>query len=190
MARVSSPHTRFTVDELFKLVHADALGTSRVELLNGRIYRMAPQGGPHMVAVTRGAKALLHAASASDWVILQGTLILNRFSAPDPDLLWLPVAEGTPVGQWPDPVLLIEVSDTSYRKDSGIKLRTYASHGVPEYWIENLPAGRIEVYRSPQNPTGQLRNCRYASVEHFGRGQTIRPQARPQVEFKVDDLLP
>ena len=190
MSRVTSPHVRFTVDELFRLVDADALGTTSVELLNGRIYRLAPQGGPHMVAITRGAKALLRAAGANDWVILQGTLILNRYSAPDPDLLWLPVPEGTPVHAWPDPVLLIEVSDTTYRKDSGVNLRTYALHGVPEYWIENLPADRIEVYRGPQNPTGRLRDCHYASVEHFGRGQSIPVAGRAGVTLEVNDLLP
>lgn len=190
MARVSLPTTRFTVDELFRLVEADALGTTRVELINGRIYRMAPQGGPHMAAITRGARALLRVAAPTDWVVMQGTLILGRYFAPDPDLLWLPVPEGTPVDQWPTPLVLIEVSDTSYRKDSGIKLRTYAFHGVPEYWIENLRADRIEVYREPKNPTGRLRDCHYASVQHFGRGQFIPVAARPGVTLAVDELLP
>ena len=101
-------------------------------------------------------------AAAGDWIVSQGTLTLSRYSAPDPDLLWLPVPVGTPVHEWPDPVLLIEISDTTYRKDSGVKLRTYAFHGVPEYWIENHSADRIEVYRQPQNPTGRLHDCHYA----------------------------
>ena len=190
MSRVSLPTTRFTVDEFFRLVEADALGTTRVELINGRIYRMAPQGGPHMAAITRGNKVLSRVAGEKDWVVSQGTLTLSRYSAPDPDLLWLPVPIGTPVHQWPNPILLIEVSDTTYRKDSGIKLRTYAFHGVPEYWIENLSADRIEVYRQPQNPTGRLRDCHYASVQHFGRGQSIPVAARSGVSLAVDELLP
>ncbi len=51
MSRVSLPTTRFTVDELFRLVEADALGTSRVELINVCIYRLAPLGGGHLAAV-------------------------------------------------------------------------------------------------------------------------------------------
>jgi Uma2 family endonuclease len=190
MSHVSLPTTRFTVDELVRLVEADALGASRVELINGRIYRTAPQGGRHMLAITRGAKTLLRVAGAGDWVVMQGTLVLNRYSAPDPDLLWLPVPEGTPPHLWPDPVLVIEVSETTYRKDSGVKLRTYAYHGLPEYWIENLRADRIEVYRGPQNPTGRLRDCHYASVEHFRRGQSLTVSARPSVTLTVDELLP
>src|SRR3954470_23198300 len=137
MSRVSLPSTRFTVDEFFRLVEADALGTSRAGLINGRIYRQPAQGAAHMLAVTRCAKALLRLAGPTDWVIMQGTLTLSRYSAPDPDLLWMPVPEGTPVHEWPDPVLLIEISDTSYRKDAGVKLRTYSLHSVPEYWIVN-----------------------------------------------------
>jgi Uma2 family endonuclease len=190
MSRVSLPTTRFTVDEFFRFVEADALGTTRVELINGRIYRIPAQGAPHMAAITLGNKALSRVAGPGDWIISQGTLTLNRYSAPDPDLLWMPVPLGTPVHEWPDPLLLIEISDTTYRKDSGIKLRTYAFHGVPEYWIENLAADRIEVYRQPRNPSGRLRDCQYASVEHYGRCQMIHLLARPTVALAVDELLP
>jgi Uma2 family endonuclease len=190
MSRVSSPHVRFTVDELFRLVEADVLDGTRVELLNGRIYRRGPQAVSHMAAISGGFAALFRVARADDWVIIRGTLILGRFSAPDPDLMLVPIPPGTPAHLWPDPLLVIEVSDTTYRKDSGIKLRTYAFYGVPEYWIENLRADRIEVYRQPQNPTGRLRDCHYASVQHFGRGQSIPVAARPGVTLAVDELLP
>jgi Uma2 family endonuclease len=190
MGRVSLPTTRFTVDDLFRLVRADALGTSRVELINGRIYRMAPQGGPHMTAISNATEVFNRVKGPTDWVIFQGTLRLDRFTAPDPDVLWLPVPKNTPEHLWPDPMLVIEVSDTSYRKDSGIKLRKYTFHGLPEYWIENLPADRIEVYRQPQNPTGRLRDCHYGAVEHFTRGQSITVAARTGVTLAVDELLP
>jgi hypothetical protein len=52
MSRISLPTTRFTVDELFRLVEAVALGTARVELINGRIYRVAPRAVPHMTGVS------------------------------------------------------------------------------------------------------------------------------------------
>jgi Uma2 family endonuclease len=189
MTRVTLPHTRFTVDEFVRLVEADAFGTTRVELLNGRMYFMT-QGGRHMTAVSNATEVFNRAKRPDDWVIFQGTLRLNRFSAPDPDVIWLPVPKDTPQHLWPDPILVVEISDTTYRKDSGIKLRSYAYHGIPEYWIENLKAGRIEVYREPKNPTGRLRDCHYALVEHFGRGQKVAVGARPGVMLDVDELLP
>ena len=172
------------------MAKAGVFGNARVELINGRIYRIPAQGNPHMLAISRAAKALFREASATEWVIIQGTFGLDRFSAPDPDLLWLPVPEGAPEHEWPTPILLIEVSDRTYRKDSGIKLRKYAQLDVPEYWIFNLPADRIEVYRDPRKPTRRLADCHYAFVKHFFRGERISVLARPQVTLVVDDLLP
>ena len=190
MGRVTLPTTRFTVDELVRLVEADAFGTERVELINGRIYVMSPQAVPHMVAMSKTSEVLFRLREPSDWIVVGGTFKLDRYSAPEPDVLWLPVPPGTPEHRWPDPVLLVEISHATYRRDSGLKLRKYAYHGVPEYWIENLKADRVEVYRDPQNPTGRERDCRYASVAHYARGQLIPVQARPGVTLAVDDLLP
>src|SRR5436305_542815 len=130
MSRVSAPHIRFTVDEFFRLVEADALGTTRVELLNGRIYRMAPQATPHMASITKTTLAFGKHVPGNEWLITQGTLRLDRYNAPDPDVMWVPCPIGTSAHLWPEPVLVIEISDTSYRKDSSVKLRTYAFHGV------------------------------------------------------------
>lgn len=189
MSRVTLPHTRFTVDEFVRLVDADAFGTTRVELLNGRMYFMT-QGARHMAAVSNVTEVFNRIKAADEWVIFQGTLRLDRMSAPDPDVLWLPVPKNTPEHLWPDPILLVEISDTTYRKDAGVKLRKYAYHRVPEYWIENLGADRIEVYRDPKNPTGRQRDCLYASVQHYGRGQQIPLASRPGVVIDVDELLP
>jgi Uma2 family endonuclease len=190
MGRVTLPTTRFTVDELFRLVEADALGTTRVELLNGRIHFAGPQSVAHMAAISKGSAAMLRVERPDDWSVVMGTLVLDRYNAPDPDLMLLPVSIGTPSDRWPRPVVVIEVADKTYRKDAGIKLRTYARHGIPDYWIENLREKRIEVYRDPRNPTGKPRDCHYASVQHFTRGQTIELLQRPGVTLAVDELLP
>ena len=190
MVRVTYPSTRFTVAEYFKMARGGVFGDRRTELINGRIYRMAAQGNPHMVALSKGTETLLRLRLPNDWVIIGGTMRIDKYSAPEPDLLWLPVAIGTPAGRWPAPVLLIEISDTTYRHDSGVKLRKYAEHEVPDYWIINIPEDRIEVYRQPRNPTGLTIDCSYGSVTHFSRGQSITLLQRPNVAIAVDDLLP
>jgi Uma2 family endonuclease len=190
MSRATLPTTRFTVDEVERLCEAAVFGARRVELLNGRIYRMAPQRSPHMAAVSKTAEALLRHCPSHEWIVIQGTLRIDRFNAPDPDLMWLAVPKGSPEHVWPLPLVLIEISDTTYRHDSGVKLRRYAQAGIQDYWIANLKAGRVEVYRDPQSPTGRPRDFRYASVAYFVRGQSISLAQRPQVSVAVDDLLP
>ena len=89
----------------------------------------------------------------------------------------------------PLPFLIIEVSNKTYQRDSGIKLRKYAQAGIADYWIFNLRADRIELYREPW-PAKSLEGCRYASVTHFVRGQRVGLLKRPEMSFLVDDLLP
>jgi len=182
MTRVTSPRIRFTVAEYEKMADAGIFGDRRAELINGRIY--------HMAAVSKCNIALHRVALATDWIVIQGTLRMDVYSAPDPDFVWLPVPIGTPSQQWPSPILLIEVSHTTYKRDSGVKLRKYAEHGVREYWIVNIRADRVEVHRDPQNPSGDPADCRYGDVQHFARGQSIALLLRPQVSLAVDDLLP
>jgi Uma2 family endonuclease len=190
MTRVTSPRIKFTAREYEKMARAGVFGDRRAELINGRIYRMAPQRDPHMFAVSKTTEALLRARAATDWIIIQGTLRLDEMNEPDPDFMWFDVPMGTPEAQRPLPLLVIEISHTTYKKDSGVKLRMYAQHGVGDYWIVNTRAARIEVYRDPQNPTGDVADCRYASVQHYARGQRISLFQRPEISLAVDDLLP
>jgi len=120
----------------------------------------------------------------------QGTIRLDLYTMPDPDFLWLGCPMGTPVAEWPEPLLIVEISNTTYRLDSGIKLCKYAFHNITDYWIENLKENRIEVYREPKNPTARLKDCHFASVTHYVKGQSIELLNRPGVSVAVDDLLP
>lgn len=190
MSRVTLPTTRFTFAEFIRMVDADVFGTTRVELINGRVYRMPARRDPHMMSASKISKLLHRVSLDTDWIIIQGTLRLDAFSAPDPDFQWCDVPMGTPEHRRRLPILLIEVSDTTYRKDSGVKLRKYAEHGIKDYWIINLGADRVEVYRDPHNPTGKPADCRYASTEHFSRGQSIPLLLRPAISLAVHELLP
>jgi len=191
MFRVTDSNTRFTYAEYEKMAFAGIFSYRRVELINGRVYRCDPTDTPHMSSVTGCTDALFAIRQPDDdWVVIRGTLRLDEFSALEPDLLWLPVPIGTPSANWPSPILLIEVSETTYKRDSGVKLRKYAEHAISDYWILNLPANRIEVYRQPQNPTGKPVDCRYDSVQHFSPGQSITLLNRPGVSLAVNELLP
>src|SRR4051812_19442674 len=83
MSRVTLPHTRFTVDEFVRLVEADAFGTTRVELLNGRMY-FRTQREPHMTAMSNATEVFNRVRAPGELVIFQDTLRLDRLSAPDP----------------------------------------------------------------------------------------------------------
>jgi Uma2 family endonuclease len=117
-------------------------------------------------------------------------LAVSRHSAPDPDFHVFGFPMGTSPKPRPVPLVVIEVSDTTYALDSGVKLRAYARRGIEDYWIVNIPQDRLEVYREPGNPTGRRSGWRYASVEFFARGQDVRLLKRPGVGFRVVQMLP
>lgn len=189
---LATPRTiRFSVEEYFKMSEAGIFDGRRVELLEGRIVPMHAQGSAHWWTITRTSRILLDRFAPDQFgVAIQGTLRLGSANAPDPDLSVYAAPEGTHESLLPLPFLVIEISDTTYRKDSGVKLRMYAAAGIGDYWIVNLPAKRIEVYREPSNKTGKRRDWHYASVEQFVAGQKIRLLKYPKISVGVSELLP
>jgi Uma2 family endonuclease len=139
---------RWTVSEYFRLADAGLLDGRKVELIDRGIIEVPAQATPHRSAVTKVSHLLLNAfPPPGRWVVIHGTVRLSRHDAPDPDFTVFDAPVGTPDDQLPRPLLIIEVSDTTYAKDAGPKLRAYARAGVRDYWIVNLLARRVEVYR-------------------------------------------
>lgn len=188
----TSKRIKFTVDEYFRMSEAGVFDDRRVELIDGRIVQMHAQANPHRAAITR-INIILNRNFSNPkrfWLVVQGTLIIQPYSAPDPDFHVFDVPVGTPDDDLPRPFLVIEVSHTTYKRDSGSKLRLYASTGVEDYWILNIPERRLEVYRKPENPTGRKRDWRYASVQHFKPGGKVKLLAYPKIAIPVDEMLP
>ena len=79
-------------------------------------------------------------------------------------------------------LLVLEVSDSSLRYDRDVKLPVYASAGVAEVWIEDLPNQILHVYREP---SGRL----YKVALRFRRGDSVSPIAFRETVLSVSDLL-
>lgn len=192
MAILTSKKIRFTVDEYFRLSEAGVFDDRRVELLDGRIYRMHAQANSHRAAVAKcNILFSRHFSEPSKfWLLVQSTYMAEPYDAPEPDLHVFNSPVGTPDDKLPHPFIVIEVSNTTYRRDSGIKLRRYAARGIKDYWIVNIPEKRVEVYRDPENPTGRKRDWRYKTVRHFSINSKVKMLAYPRVELPVRDMLP
>jgi Uma2 family endonuclease len=190
MRTAVAKRVRWTVKEYFRISESGVLGDRRTELLNGELIEKPRQSTPHMASISKTARLLFQAFGDGHWVVVQGTLILSKHLAPEPDFHVLAAPVGTPDSQLPLPLLVIEISDSNYLKDSGPKLRAYARRSIPDYWIFNLPRDRIEVYRQPENPTGAPRDWRYASIDLKTRGDRVSPLLRPHLSFEVETMLP
>ena len=186
MATVNPTKHLTNLDEWRKLGEANIFPPeSRLELINGEILDMAPIGFNHSGHLNRINK--LFARLIPDDVIpsVQNPLQLGDFSEPEPDFMLLKSNADFYSSRHPiagDVLLLIEVADSSLAFDQNQKLRLYALHGIPEYWLLNLNDSCLEVYR---NPNGEV----YAEKTTLHSGDTITLSQLNEITVSMADIL-
>ena len=147
---------------------------------------------PHDFVVGRLGNALRVSLAVGFIVREEKSLRLGRRWRPEPDLAvvrgrWEDFSASAP--QAPDVALLVEVADTTYAKDRGVKWRRYAAAGIPAYWIVNLLKRQIEVFG---NPAERGMAASYRDAASYGP-EAVLPvviDGREVGRFAVRDLLP
>ncbi len=175
----------FSVDDCLAMLEAGVLREDdRIELIDGELLIMAPIGDNHDNTTDWLNELCVHAFGGLARVRVQGSIRLNNMSAPQPDIAILrrrPLSDSRPY--YPEDIfLVIEVANTSLRYDSGPKLARYAAAGIVEVWVVNLQDGTVTVY------TGLLDSA-YTSVRTYQAGESISPQAFPEVSLAVADFV-
>jgi len=163
----------------------------RIELIGGELMVAEPQSAEHYTAIQKSARAL-QAVFGPGWEVRQqGPIGLDDESEPEPDIAVVPGALEHYRHAHPSrPVLTLEISVSSLATDRERKASLYARAGLVDYWILNLIARVLEVYREPvpdaESPFGWT-YARREIVEPSGR---IAPLAAPAAPVAVADLLP
>jgi Uma2 family endonuclease len=176
----------FTVEEYYRMAEAGILSEDdRVELLEGEIVEMPPIGSRHASSVDRLTQLFAERVRHRAILRVQNPVRLGPRTEPQPDLALLRprpdfYAQAHPGPQ--DVFLIVEVGETSADFDREIKVPLYARAGVPEVWLLDLGAGHVEVYREP---TAQG----YRDVHRLQRGQRLAPEAFPDLDLAVDEIL-
>jgi Uma2 family endonuclease len=179
-------HHRFTVDDYHKMVDAGILTEDhRVELLDGEIIEITPISPRHVACVIRLGDMLTRRGGDPVLVSTQNPVILSDLSLPEPDVVVIRRPDDVS-GAWmprhTDTLLVVEVAETSLHRDRTKKLPLYAQAGIPEVWIVNLPAERIEVYRDPTESG-------YATSTIVGHDGTLSPHKVPEISLRTDEVL-
>lgn len=158
---------------------------ARVELIDGEIIDMATIGSRHWACVTRLNRLLGAAVGDRAVLSVQASFRLDDYSQPEPDLaLYAPrddfYAEALPTPA--QTLLIIEVADTSARYDRQIKLPLYARRGIGEFWIVDLDANLLRLYREPQGDD-------YLQASATPRPGVVGIVALPGVQIDLTGLL-
>jgi Uma2 family endonuclease len=163
----------------------------RLELLDGLLVVREPQGTRHAAAIRR-VVAALHAALGDAWQIdSQLPVALDDDSEPEPDV--------AVVARDPDayrhahpsqPVLIVEISESSYRIDRDHKASLYARARVRDYWIVDVVGGSVEIHREPAESSEAPYGWQYRSVTILRPPATVAPLVAPPSTIAVAALLP
>ena len=175
----------FTVTDFERMAETGILSENdRVELIEGEIIEMSPIGNRHAACVDR-FNELIVGLRLDVIVRVQSSIQLDDYWQPQPDLALLRRRDDFYSGSRPraaDVLLVIEVADTALEYDRFVKLPAYARAGIPEVWLANLPADRIEMYAEPVNGA-------HTVIKHATRGEVIESSSIDELRLSVDDIL-
>lgn len=164
--------------EYDRLVDAGMFEDEHIELLDGALVEMSPEGPTHAWLIqelthllARGLRDDLRLRVGHPWAA-------NDISQPEPDLAVVPHRDYRD-GHAQTALLVIEVAASSLAKDLGLKARLYGSAGVPVYWVVDLVDEVVHVHRGPI-ATG------YATVEQHGHDEVLDAAG---VTVRIADLL-
>lgn len=176
------PVHALTVSDVDAMLEAGIIEEkSRIELLDGVLVEMSPQGPPHAYALRHLMRLGAPVATAAGLELsVQGPLdVGNPITQPEPDFA---IVQPTPIDRHPSVALLVaEMGNTSLLMDLGPKARIYATAGIPEYWVLDVNRREVVVHREPSG-------SRYEHVERVGVGETLNAIA-VDLSVPVADLV-
>jgi len=156
-----------------------------VELIDGRLIAMPPQGSVHRT-LTVVLRRLLESAYG-DAVLVQSHSPIDAgpVSMPEPDLAVVrgdprALLDRHPAGR--DTVLAVEIAYSSQAIDRA-KASVYARAEVPVYWLLDVPARRLSVYAEP-------RSGEYALTRVIADDETAPLPELADRTLAVADMLP
>jgi len=176
---------RWTIDRYHKAVEAGIFDGQPLELLEGELIEMSPEGIPHAGLSSDGADYLRELLGSQVKVREAKPITLPDDSEPEPDIAIVkPLGDLYKTERHPhveDIFWVIEYSNTSLDKDLQIKSKIYAKANILEYWVINLQTRELIVFR---NPVGN----EYRSKMIITSG-VISPESFPTIQIAVDRLI-
>lgn len=170
-------------DEMIE--HGILTSEDRVELLNGVIIEKMPKGTKHALLNDNLADLLKEKLGNRVYVRSQNPIVLDDYSEPEPDIvLAKPPREGY-LERHPNPediLLVIEISDITLGRDRITKSLAYSKAGLQQYLVLNLQNETVEEYREPSEDGYQFKRT-------WRKGDSLKLEAFPEVEIKIDDLF-
>jgi Uma2 family endonuclease len=174
---------KWSISHWHELVESGVLENQPVQLLEGEIIEVSPEGVPHSYTNDSVVKYLRKILQGLADVKESHPVTLDN-SEPQPDIAIVRLPETIYKQHHPYPqdiYWLIEISNKTLKLDLEQKSITYARNGIPEYWVIDLVNKQLIVHTQPKNNV-------YTQIQEFTTGK-VSPQAFPQIAIALDQLL-
>ena len=175
---------KWTLEEYHQMIASGVLDNRRVELIRGEIIEIAPEGQPNAYSVSESGEYMSQLLGEKAKIRYGHPITLPNQSEPEPDIAVVRRlgAEYFSHHPYPENIFwLIEHSNTSLDKDLNLKSCAYAEAKIKEYWIVNIPAASLIVFREPLN--GQYQ------TQSTYTGGSIRALAIPKNPNSVSTII-
>lgn len=174
---------KWSVEDYHQMIEAGILSERNVELLEGKIIEMSPEGPLHR-KVNDSIAEYLREKFRGCAKIYESHPVTLLNSEPEPDIavVKLPVSLYDFRHPSVDEIyLLIEISDSTLDKDLEEKQIAYARAGILEYWVVDLKAQQLIVFQHPSADIYQIKQT-------YNQG-IVFPLAFSHVELSVKKLI-
>jgi Uma2 family endonuclease len=160
----------------------------RYEIVDGSMELMSPGPSSTHQSISGELEFVLKQSCKSDYLIYHAPLdvILSETNVLQPDIMMIHRSRldiVTERGIEGSPDLVVEIlSPGSRKKDKVIKMRTYAQHGIHEYWIVDSITRTLEQYQLVDSGHYALRNL-------FEGNDKVTSDKLPCVSFVIGDMF-
>ncbi|MGB3405172.1 MAG: Uma2 family endonuclease [Microcoleaceae cyanobacterium] len=155
-----------------------------IELLEGELIQMSPEGEPHANRISQSVRYLIRQLGNKADVRDGHPVTLSPTSEPEPDIAIVEDLGREYDTHHPYPsniFLIIEFAYSSLEQDLGQKRLIYALAEIQEYWVVNLKDSQVHIYRQPTEGDYQ-----YSEIVNSGQ---ISPIAFPDISVDISFLL-
>lgn len=175
---------KWSVDDYHKMIATGLLDGRSVELIDGVIIQMVPEGIAHAYCCRSTAKYLRSILGDRAEISEALPISLPNDSEAEPDIAIVKTPDTLYRDRHPQPddiFWLIEIANTTLVNDLGVKQELYAQAGISEYWVMNLQTSELKVFRD-------LSANEYRSKISLTSG-TISPLAFPDLAIDLSRLF-
>ena len=148
---IMSTLLKWSVGDYHRMIESGILSNRSVELLEGEIVTVSPEGPLHRFTNDFIAEYLRELLKGVAKVFEAHPITLSN-SEPEPDIaiVRLPNTNYLTRHPYPEDIYwLIEISNTTLEDDLNRKKKIYAKEGINEYWVIDLKNTELIIFREP-----------------------------------------